>query len=225
MTEKKSLNFDFLDESPKKVEEDTSVVSVKEKEDSFLNYLKEYYFNFSEFAKRHLMTGSPRYFLWAVWLVGIGSATDRMSTSSSSGWVEAWVTVLLGGILTGAIAYYVSGWFYQVRIKWSKGVDDIDTARNIYIFSTLPISVISIGSLFFNCISYGDDYFTTYSSDSSSVDTLFAVFSLVAIIYSIRISYKASIEVMKAKKSRSVVWFIVLPVIFYVLIFANAILE
>lgn len=225
MIEKKSLSFDFLDENPEKIKEDVFVVPVKEKEIIFIEYFKEYYSSFSEFAKRHLMTKSPKYFLWAIWVVGIGNTIDRTATSSSNGWVEAWVTALFGGVLAGAFTYYIAGWFYQVRVKWSKGIDDIDTARNIYIFSLLPISVISIGSLFFNSISYGDDYFIKYASDSSQVDTLFAFFSLISIVYSIRISYKAAKEVMKAKKNHAIFWFIISPVIFYILIFANAILE
>jgi len=231
MNEKKSLNFDFLDDSPKKTDEKVSApVTVTGPVSNtgkvkFFPYFKECFTNFSKFAKENLVTANPKYLLLAIWVLGIGSAIDRLSSSDSSSWGEVWAIAIFGGILAGAIAYYIGGWFYHVRVGWSKGTGAIDTSRNIYTFSSLPISVVAIGSLIFNQMAYGSDYFDTYYSDASSVDMIFGLLAIVAIGYSIYISYRAVREVMNVQKGRAIWWFVVAPAIVYVLIFAGALFE
>lgn len=234
MNEKKSLNFDFLDESPQKTGEKVDTpktvaskpISVSETDKvNFFEYFKQCFTNFSKFAQEHLVTSKPKYLLLAIWLLGIGSAADRLTSSDSSSWGEVWAIVLVGGILAGALAYYIGGWFYHVRVGWSKGTGSIDTARNIYTFSSLPISVTAIGSLIFNHLAYGSDYFVTYAYDASSVDVIFGLLALAAIGYSIYISYRGVKDVMHVQKGRGIFWFVVAPAIFYVLILASSIFE
>lgn len=233
MNEKKSLNFDFLDEASTKtkVEEKSGVSATtssqvpKTDKVNFFQYFKECFTNFSKFAKEHLTIASPKYLILAIWVFGMGNAIDRITSSDSSSWSEVWAIVIFGGILSGALGYYIGGWFYHVRVGWSKGSSTIDTARNIYTFSSLPIAVVAIGSLIFNQMAYGSDYFNTYNTDASSVDMIFGLLSLAAIAYSIYISYKATRDVTKAEKGRAIWWFIVAPAIFYILIFASAIFK
>lgn len=234
MNEKKSLNFDFLDESPQKTGEKVDTpktvaskpASVSEMDKvNFFEYFKQCFTNFSKFAQEQLVTSKPKYLLLAIWLLGIGSAADRLSSSDSSSWGEVWAIVLVGGILAGALAYYIGGWFYHVRVGWSKGTGSIDTARNIYTFSSLPISVTAIGSLIFNHLAYGSDYFVTYAYDASSVDVIFGLLALAAIGYSIYISYRGVRDVMHVQKGRGVFWFVIAPAIFYVLILASSLFE
>ena len=234
MNEKKSLNFDFLDESPQKAGEKVDTpktvasepTSVSETDKvNFFEYFKQCFTNFSKFAQEHLVTSKPKYLLLAIWLLGIGSAADRLTSSDSSSWGEVWAIVLVGGILAGALAYYIGGWFYHVRVGWSKGTGSIDTARNIYTFSSLPISVTAIGSLIFNHLAYGSDYFVTYAYDASSVDVIFGLLALAAIGYSIYISYRGVRDVMHVQKGLGIFWFVVAPAIFYVLILASSIFE
>jgi hypothetical protein len=233
MNEKKSLNFDFLDESPQKTGEQASAPAATLKPTSvpnadkvnFFEYFKDCFTNFSEFAQKHLVTSNPKYLLLAIWILGIGSAADRLTSSESSSWGEVWAIAIFGGILAGAIAYYIGGWFYHVRVGWSKGSGTIDTARNIFTFSSLPISVTAIGSLFFNHLAYGNDYFDTYYSEASSVDVIFALLALAAIAYSIYISYRGVRAVMNVQKGRGMFWFVIAPAIFYILILAGALFE
>ena len=231
MNEKKSLNFDFLDKEPKKTDEKstapvvTTVSTSSIADVSLLDYFKQCFLNFPKFAKEHLITSSPKYLFLAIWVLGIGNMADRLDSSGSSSWGEVWAVTLLGGILAGTIAYYIGGWFYYVRVGWSKGSGTIDTARNIYTFSSLPISVAAIGSLFFNHLVYGNDYFDAYYSEASSIDLIFALLAIAAIAYSIYISYQVVRDIMQVQKSRGIFWFVIAPAILYVLIFASAVLE
>ena len=230
MTEKKSLDFDFLDKDTKNTHSEPSsteqikpAVKIAPREGEklgFVEFFKQCYSNFSKFCEEHLTKKNPQYLLLVIWVVGMGAAADRLTSTikDSDGWGDVWAIVIFGGILAAAIAYYVQGWFYDVRIKWSKGTTDSETARHIWLFSTLPISAVSVLSLIFNQMAYGSDYFNAYYSETTTVDTIFIILSLVAIVYSICISYKAVRKVAKAEKGRAIWWFIVAPVIFYVLI-------
>jgi hypothetical protein len=231
MTDKKSLNFDFLDEGPKqageKATESVAATPAPAATDKvkFFPYFIECLTKFPKFAKEHLVTANPKYLLLVIWIVGIGNAADRLTSSNSSTWGEVWAIAIFGGILAGAIAYYIAGWFYHVRVGWSKGTGSIDTARNLSIYSALPIALTGVGSLFFNMIAYGSDYFDSYYSDASSVDVIFGLLAIAAIAYSIYISYRAVREVMHVQKGRAIFWFVIAPAIFYILVFVSAMLE
>lgn len=224
MSDKKNLDFDFLSKDTKTLSNDVdkeaplSAPSDPATDVGFVKYFMFCFTDFSKFAKQHLAISKPKYLLLAVWVVGVGAVMDRIIGSSAdySDWGESWAIALLGGILSGALAYYVAGWFYNVRIKWSKGKGDIDTARHIYIFSKLPISITIILSFVLNQIVYADDYF--YSPDATMIDMVFLLLFLVALFVSIRMGYKAAREVMEASKGRAIGWFIVAPIIFYAMV-------
>lgn len=234
MTEKKSLNFDFLDVAPQKTDVKTSA-NLKSENSSeniasavdpdkltLIQYFKKCYTNFSIFSEKYLTKKNPKYLFIAILLYGMGSVAGRVTEEDSTSWGEIWIGVLIGGLISGFLSYYIVGTIYQWRIKWSKGRDDLDTSRNISLFSSLPIATASILSLFFNQLAYGNDYLSSYNSDSSSIDLIFGLISIAAIVYSIRISYKAAREVLQAEKRRAIGWFIVAPTIFYVVIFVFA---
>lgn len=231
MTEKKSLDFDFLDKKPEQADAKpaeavvTTPIPTPSDKVGFFSYLKECYTDFNVFCKKYLTAKNPPYLLILIWFFGIGSAADRIvgSLQDYSSWGEIWAIVIFGGILAGAIGYYIGGWFYNLRVGWSKGNEDINLSRNIYLFTSLPIALSSVLMLIFNQMAYGDDYLNYYYSDASTVDVIFFFVFVAALIYTIRLSYKAVRETMHVEKKRAIGWFIIVPAIFYsLLIFASA---
>jgi len=234
MSEKKSLNFDFLDTNQKKSSKSMTASETDKSKTAtpptmpkvnLFEYFNECFTNFSVFAQKHLVKSRPKYLLLAVWLIGMGSAADRLVDSEYSSWGEVWAIVLIGGIIYGALAFFIGGWFYHVRVGWSKGSGSIDTSRNIYIFSSLPISLTAIGSLLFNHLAYGSDYFYTYYSELSNVDVIFGLLALAAIAYSIYISYRGVRDVMNVQKGLGMFWFVIAPIIFYALVLVGTLIE
>jgi hypothetical protein len=230
MSEKKSLNFDFLDDNPKPATEEVSAsaagsqISTPFGKVNFLGYLNEYVSDFNAFCRKYLTSKRPPYILLLVWLFGVGSAADRLigSIQDYSSWAEVWAIVLFGGVLSAAIGYYVSGWFYSVRLAWSKGKEDINISRNIYVFTSLPIALTSVLMLIFNQAAYGKDYLGYQHSDGSTIDVVFFFVYVAALVYSIRLSYRAATGVMHAERKRAIGWFVVAPTLLYAfLIFSN----
>ncbi len=228
MNEKKSLNFDFLDDSSKKDEntviahpqQEASAQSVSEGQGDvgFFQYFKECYTDFNKFSEKYLTRKSPRYFFVAILIYGMGSAADRLigSIGDYSSWGEVWAITAIGGLIGGFIAYYIAGTIYHWRVKWSKGHDDEDISKHIWLFSGLPIAATSLLSLIFNQMAYGSDYF---NGEGTTVDVIILLVSIAAIIYSINISYKAVRHVQKVERGRAIWWFIIAPAIFYIIVF------
>jgi len=188
---------------------------------NFIEYIKAVFRDFPAFCDKHLRVKNPPYLFFIIWATGVATAIDRMSDYGSSSWLEVWAIVLIGGFIAGYLQYWIGGAIYHLRVKWSKGGDNYDASRNIFIFSGIPVAIASIGSLFLNTIVYGNKYFE--SGGGSSLDVLFLFIIVAAIAYSIRLSYKGVMFIQQTEKTRAIVWFVVLPAIFYILIFSVAI--
>lgn len=216
---KKPLDFNFMDGSPKQAGEKTrsNPTATPGEKVGFFHYLKECYTDFNAFCWKYLIVKNPPYLLVLIWFFGMGSTADRLTGSLQdySSWGEIWAIVLIGGVLAGAIGYYIGGWWYNVRVGWSNGKENVEMARGIYLFTSLPIALTSILMLLLNQMSYGQDYLDSYYSDASTVDVLFLFVFLAALIYTIRLSYKAVLELMGVERKRAIGWFIVLPAVFY----------
>lgn len=187
----------------------------------FIEYIKAVFKDFPAFCDKYLRVKSPPYLFFIIWASGVATAIDRMSDYGGSTWLEVWAIVLIGGLVAGYLQYWIGGAIYHLRVKWSKGGDNYDASRNIYMFSGIPVAIASIGSLLLNTIVYGNAYFK--SGEGSSLDILFFFVIVAAIAYSIRLSYKGVMFIQQTQKTRAMIWFVVLPAIFYVLIFSAAI--
>lgn len=230
MTDKERLKFDldFLEKEKEKTTASKPAEVRKPVESAvdklgFIDYIKEVFKDFPKFCDRYLRVKNPPYLFFIIWAAGVATAIDRMTEFEGSSWLEVWAIVLIGGLIAGYLQYWIGGAIYHLRVKWSKGGDNYDASRNIYIFSGIPIIIASISSLILNTLVYGNDYFK--SGGGSSIDILFFFIIIAAIAYSISLSYKGVMFIQQPKKSRAIIWFVVLPAIFYVLVFGAAILS
>lgn len=228
MSDKERLKFDldFLEKEQEKPAETKPAEAKKPAEavdgkPPFIDYIKAVFKDFPAFCDKYLRVKNPPYLFVIIWVVGIASAIDRVSSFEGSSWGEVWAIVLIGGLITGYLQYWIGGAIYHLRVKWSKGGDNYDASRNLNMFTGIPIAIASISSLILNTIIYGNKYFE--SGGGSSIDILFFFIILAAIAYSIRLSYKGVMFIQKTQKTRAIIWFIVVPAIFYVLVFSAAI--
>ncbi|MDA2922718.1 YIP1 family protein [Patescibacteria group bacterium AH-259-L07] len=225
--EDKKLNFDldFLEKEQEKSPLHKGPKIEEEKEagakPNFREYLKSCFRDFPAFCDKYLRVKNPPYLFFIIWATGAATAVDRMSDFGGSGWLEVWAIVAVAGIVAGYLQYWIGGAIYHLRVKWSKGGDNFDASRNIYMFSGLPLTAAVIASLFLNTIIYGNKYFEY--GEGTSIDILFFFVIIAALIYSIRLSYQGVMFIQKTEKTRAMIWFVVLPAIFYVLIFSAAI--
>ena len=230
MADKKHLDFNlgFMEDDKAKAGESGKEATTSTKllldKVTLIEYFKYLFRDFPSFSEAYLQVKRPPHLFFVIWLSGIAGVFDRLEyyEAEPSGWVEIWIIAAIGGILTGYLAYWIGGAIYHLRVKWSKGRDHAIASRNIYMYSGVPISVTMVIWMFLNMVTYGNDYFY---SDGSTIDVLFVLIFIGAVAYSIRLSYKAVMHVQKTKRTPAIVWFVVLPAIFYGLVFFSSFLS
>lgn len=199
----------------------------------FVQFWMELFFKPTLFYKKRLRNAhkEPAYFNFVLIVFGIGYGINRMDSQLIkidmrgdllkfgflNNWFVYWLIVIFGGLIGGYFTYLIGGWFYDVRIRWSKGTRDLNKSRYMYLYSGVVFYIVvmieTIIAMFFYRHPYSTSEVNTVFDISSSIILLFFIF------YSIYISFKGVRSITNAEKNRSILWFIVLPIIYYVIVF------
>lgn len=147
------------------------------------------------------------------------SISSESSNLLVQNWLSYWGLSIVSGIMAGILMYYLGGWFYNLRVKWSKGEDSPELSRSIYIYSYLFIWVSTFIITLVDTILYKtpiDVY--TVEFQAKILEAGLIVLSWIVIIHSLFISYKAVTLIKWISKIRAIIWFIVLPFCTYALV-------
>jgi len=166
--------------------------------------------------------------LLVAWVVGVAHTIDRadrmllreqissgvLTGAELPGWPSLWVMFLLTGILSGLATWYISGWWFRVRLRWS-GAEDPDPhlARTVYMWGSFVWAVPMVLWTLVTTFSY-PDYRTAYHTD----DPL-PWFYLGSIGWSLFIAYRGATTAFDVDPKRARIWFAVLPSVLYGAIF------
>jgi hypothetical protein len=143
-------------------------------------------------------------------LSGRENALEVLGIADS--WLRFWLFVVIFGAIGAVLVWFLGGWWYRVRLRWSGAADPgARTARLVYIYASFvqafpTILIVLVATAFFR------DYAEYWASDElwSSVGAVFPFWSCVA-------SYKGATTVFELSQSRARLWFLVLPILVYVL--------
>lgn len=204
--------------------------------------LVDLFFRPTLFFGQHLSLGRTPYALFVGWVLGISSLIDNVDQrliqaelgrdsganeliqTIAGSWLVFWGVALIGGIFSGALIWYVGGWWCKLRISWS-GADDPDpmTARLLLIYSSFVFSAPHVLVVILQIPLY-ENYVDAYSNDM-----FLSLIPLAMIFWSVATTYKGAISLFSVQKWKARLWFIVLPVLFYLgvaggfgVLFANA---
>lgn len=197
----------------------------------FIDFWTDLFINPKEFFAKNLTDSKlqPAYFPLAIIVFGIGYGIDRLDRQLTkydlkgklddldflNNWIGYWIFAIIGGIIGGYILYLIGGWFFNVRLKWSKGTGDIDKSRYIYLYSGVVSSTVIILTTLVSMLLNNKPY------DSESEFNLWDLTSLILLIffiyYSVFVSYTGVRTITDADKLRSKIWFLILPVFLYTL--------
>ena len=200
--------------------------------DDFLKFFVDLLIRPKFFFKEHFVKRIKVHENFALVFFGLGLGLDRMdrqyikmdlggrteALDTLNSWPLYWLIAIVGGAIGGYIAFMVGGWFYNVRVKWSRGTGDLTKSRNLYLFSNFwlftTIVVFSLINFFTYDLPY--DPFTSYPV----LDILSGLLILTAIFYSVYISYTGVRSVTDANKALAILWFIIIPVVYYLFSFS-----
>jgi hypothetical protein len=188
------------------------------------------YFKPSTFFKSTVAIGKLPAIVFTTWIVGISNIIDKidsellksgMSSSPATltglfpqivdSWLIFWGAVFALGAASAFLMWIFGGWWYNVRLSWC-GADEHDEheGRIIYIYT----SFIAAFPNFLLCIIYGF-IFPSYRIAHHS-NALFPSLFLVFPFWGVICSYRAVNAVFALKRIRAKIWFLILPVIVYI---------
>jgi hypothetical protein len=187
-------------------------------------FFKTFFGRYSDFLKNHILKKRPPYFFFILWLYGASRFFERLEVGVATGqtfnitnWVGAWFMAAIAGFIIGFIGYYVLGSIYHLFVRLAGGVKDWNASRNIFLYSYMPMILVSILSVLSEMIVYGNRFFDGITSFGWNM--VWLVLTLVALIYSLVLSYKGVVLIQKTGKIKSVIIFIVLPILLYASVF------
>lgn len=199
----------------------------------FFKNLHLLFFKPSLFFKDLALLNVPILVYVSLWLIGISNAVDRIDqkliktdlgtvTSSnqfmldavSGGWFAFFLLVAGIGAFGAFFVWLIGGWFYNLRLSWS-GAEDFDkvNGRLIYVFSNLVVVIPHLIFLLISATLY-QDYVVAFNTEEywSSLIIIFP-------FWAIYVSYKAILANFTVVKWKALLWFVILPILFYSLAF------
>ncbi|UCD55949.1 MAG: tetratricopeptide repeat protein [Candidatus Hydrogenedentota bacterium] len=191
---------------------------------TFFAFVRDFFVHYAASLKKHMKAKKPPYLYIFIWMLGMSSVIDRIEIKALQNqayavenWGVLWGMILVGGIVSGYVAYHVGGAVYHFRVWLSGGSKDRLISRNLFLYTGIPIYAVAILSQATDTVVYGDKYFA--GQTNASLDLTWTVVAVAAILYSITLSYRGVRLLQETKPVRSVLLFIALPVVFYSLMF------
>jgi hypothetical protein len=189
----------------------------------------ELFFNPRKFFTERI-SFCKKHYIWLTYLIGIYSCTERfehvcvkaevvggkqLEFLSSMSWSLYWILTLIFGALGGVIVWWVSGWWYKVRIKWSgaKRPDPFES-RLIYISSSFvyaaPIIATYLSATFFFKNPWG---FHSADSGNFYIEITAILAYMLLYFWSVFVSYIGVTTRFSLVKWKARLWFMILPVV------------
>lgn len=186
----------------------------------------------TEFFRSQIAIGKTPYVLAVTWVVGISGSMDRIdkqlmkmeySTHPQSAeflakiadsWLSFWPFVVVVGGIGAFFLWVMGGWWYNVRLKWCGAVDhDTHSGRVVYIYTSFIYALPSVILVLAQTFLY-PDYRSAYNSDS-----YLSMLLLIFLFWAVVNSYRAVGVVFDVHGGRRKLWFLILPIISYMLAF------
>ena len=168
-----------------------------------------------------------------IWIQGMAATVDRinsrqiihqlsMTTGSLQGlltnWAALWGSVIFGGLLAGLLIWVIGGLFYRIRLRFC-GVRGVDpgVARRVYIYAQFVWAAPLMIWLALVTLTYPD-----YQAANAEAPLAWSLSA--TLFWSIWVSYRGAVGCFPVARGRARFWFLILPMSFYLLIFAGVML-
>ncbi len=174
----------------------------------------------SRFFRVFVVTPAPLLTALFAWIYGVAGVMDRfdsrMAMSQMSGrqpslpdqWGVHWAVFVIGGLLAGALYAGIGGWWYRLRLTWC-GVAKPDWAmtRRVYLTASAAYAIPMLLDRVGDTMRYAKPS-DAFNADFNLADALV----MIALLWSIWISYVGVRTVFGAARWRACLLFGVLPV-------------
>jgi len=185
------------------------------------------------FFAANIDLGESKFLIPVVWVLGISAQMDRVDTEifrSEMGesralwdlleplingpWHWFWLFCLGLGMLSGAIIYWIGGWWYRVRLRFSGAPEETETAapRHVYCWSSLVVALPYVLLVIGYTVAY-----PSYAAAYHSGELVSSVLPLL-IFWSVVVSYVGATTRFSLSGWKPRLWFLILPALFYLVL-------
>jgi hypothetical protein len=176
--------------------------------------------------------GRGRTWLVLVWLMGMAGTIDQMDRNLFratignprpgwyawgqpvvESWLKFWPWILVIGVLVAAFAWYVGGWWFNLRVRWSGDRNfDRREGRLVYTFAG---AVSAIPAVIYALLATAifESYYDAWISDEAWSSVI-----LVFPLWSVATTYRGVRAKFEVRRWPARFWFVILPILFLVLI-------
>ena len=129
-------------------------------------------------------------------------------------WGAYWAFVLVAGLIYAAFYWYLGGWWYRVRLRWS-GAHSADRreARLVMAYAALVMSAPTLVYMVMQTVSF-PDYGAAWESES-----LLPILILIFPFWAVYTSYRGVRTRFEVGKWKARVWFLILPSLVFLVLF------
>jgi len=190
---------------------------------AMVDFLKSFFGDYKAFLRKNIELKKPPYWLMVIWLYGVVRMLIRIDSSVGGigvvsfgihGWFDMWVSSLIFGSVIGLIGYWVIGSIFHLGVLLAGGHHKAKASRMVFVYSSIPHTIAVMALFFVGMLGLRGNYFL-----DGGLDPSWFHISMAASLYSIVLGYIGAREVQKTKKIRSILIFIVLPVLMHASIY------
>lgn len=185
-------------------------------------FLKSFFGDYKDFLHKNIEHASPPYWLSIVWLYGIARVAVRFNTGMGTtfnfqGWLAFWLATLFLGAFIGLIGYWIVGSIFHLGVLLAGGHKKAKVSRMIYVYCWLPYSLAIMITFLAAMLGLRENYFLNGGMGAAWFHPATAVS-----LYSIILGYIGTTEIQKTKKVRSILLFLILPILLHAAVFLYA---
>ncbi len=168
---------------------------------------------FAQFIHDHL----PPLTALCAWMMGFASAYERVEARMLTGklppqfnsWGFALGVAAAAGVLGAVMYFYIGGWWYRLRLRWSGAKDpDARLARRVYLYASTVCTLPAVVAVGVNVATY-----PTPIASASGGGTTWDFVVLLALLWSVVTSYIGVRVVFGVKGLLPALWFLILPIL------------
>jgi len=156
--------------------------------------LRDVFVDFGAFAEEWLATPHPPVFFFAAWIVGMDVVAGTIEFEYVTGgsylvadWFHAWVRIIAGGILAGAIRYWFAGSLFHLLARAAGARMLPRTSRYVLLYASLPVAVIDLALKVVQMFGYRNAYFT--GQTEPFVDGVIGMVMFGAFVFTARLCF------------------------------------
>jgi hypothetical protein len=152
--------------------------------------------------------------LIAAELDGGGGGSGILESIMMESWTAYWLGVVVAGAVGAVVIWFLGGWWYNVRLRWS-GADDHDRrqGRLVYTLSGLVSAIPSLAYSLGTTLVF-PDYRAAWESEE-----LWSTALVVFPFWAAFVSYRGVRSRFPVRPGGARFWFLIMPVLAYAIIF------